>query len=96
MQGNLDESIRALSVFAFGFTAALAAASVPVSVFFTGERDGASDAGVSAGDQGGGALLRGKGGRCRFAAQLIGKEQGASFGPQMAEFRARDSSVFHG
>ena len=42
VQGNLDESIRALSVFAFGFTAALAAASVPVSVFFTGERDGAS------------------------------------------------------
>ncbi|MFT4051436.1 MAG: lipid II flippase MurJ [Microbacterium sp.] len=41
VQGNLDESIRALSVFAFGFMAALAAASVPVAVFFTGERTGA-------------------------------------------------------
>ncbi|MFT4213372.1 MAG: lipid II flippase MurJ [Microbacterium sp.] len=38
---NLDESIRALSVFAFGFTAALAAASVPVSRVFTNGDDGA-------------------------------------------------------
>ncbi|MFT3797863.1 murein biosynthesis integral membrane protein MurJ [Microbacterium sp.] len=38
---NLDESIRALSVFAFGFTAALAAASVPVSRVFTNSADGA-------------------------------------------------------
>jgi len=38
---NLDESIRALSVFAFGFMAALAAASVPISRVFSGSREGA-------------------------------------------------------
>lgn len=38
---NLDESIRALSVFAFGFMAALAAASVPISRIFTNSVDGA-------------------------------------------------------
>lgn len=38
---NLDESIRALSVFAFGFMAALAAASVPVSRIFTTTPEGA-------------------------------------------------------
>ncbi len=38
---NLDESIRALSVFAFGFMAAIAAASVPVSRIFTNSTDGA-------------------------------------------------------
>lgn len=38
---NLDESIRALSVFAFGFMAALAAASVPLCRVFTRDSDGA-------------------------------------------------------
>ncbi|WP_298943570.1 lipid II flippase MurJ [uncultured Microbacterium sp.] len=38
---NLDESIRALSVFAFGFMAALGAASVPLSRIFTNSPDGA-------------------------------------------------------
>ncbi len=41
-RGNLDESIRALSVFAFGFMAALAAASVPVARIFATDRDGAA------------------------------------------------------
>lgn len=39
--GNLDESIRAVSIFAFAFTAALAAASVPISRVFTQDREGA-------------------------------------------------------
>lgn len=38
---NLDESIRALSVFAFGFMAALAAASVPLCRVFTITTEGA-------------------------------------------------------
>ncbi len=35
VHGNLDQSIRALSVFAFGFMVALAAAAVPVARIFT-------------------------------------------------------------
>lgn len=38
---NLDESIRAIAVFGFGFTAAIAAAAVPVSRVFTTDTDGA-------------------------------------------------------
>lgn len=38
---NLDESIRALSVFAFGFMAAMAAASVPLARVFGGSAQGA-------------------------------------------------------
>lgn len=38
---NLDGAIRALSVFAFGFMAALGAASVPLSRIFTNDPDGA-------------------------------------------------------
>lgn len=38
---NLDESIRLLSVFAFGFMAAIAAAAVPVSRVFTTSPEGA-------------------------------------------------------
>ncbi len=38
---NLDESIRAIAVFGFGFTAAIAAASVPLSRVFTTSTDGA-------------------------------------------------------
>ncbi len=38
---NLDESIRAISVFGFGFTAAIAAASVPLSRVFSNTTDGA-------------------------------------------------------
>lgn len=36
---NIDESVRGLSVFAFGFAAAIAAASVPLSRVFSGEAD---------------------------------------------------------
>lgn len=39
---NLDESIRALSVFAFGSMAALSAASVPISRIFTDDGDQAA------------------------------------------------------
>lgn len=38
---NLDESIRALSVFAFGFMAAIGAAAVPISRVFTASAEGA-------------------------------------------------------
>ena len=38
---NLDESIRAIALFGFGFTAAIAAASVPLSRVFTTSTDGA-------------------------------------------------------
>lgn len=38
---NLDESIRAVSVFGFAFTAALITASVPLSRIFTMDREGA-------------------------------------------------------
>lgn len=38
---NLDESIRALSVFAFGFMAAIGAASVPLARIFSGGPEGA-------------------------------------------------------
>ncbi|KXC04828.1 murein biosynthesis integral membrane protein MurJ [Microbacterium hominis] len=38
---NLDESIRAIALFGFGFTAAIAAASVAVSRVFTTSTDGA-------------------------------------------------------
>jgi putative peptidoglycan lipid II flippase len=38
---NLDESIRAIALFGFGFTAAIGAASVPLSRVFTTDSDGA-------------------------------------------------------
>ena len=38
---NLDESIRSIALFGFGFTAAIAAASVPVSRIFSNSTDGA-------------------------------------------------------
>ncbi len=38
---NLDESIRAIALFGFGFTAAIAAASVPLSRVFTTDTEGA-------------------------------------------------------
>lgn len=38
---NLDESIRAIAVFGFGFTAAIAAASVPITRVFTASAEGA-------------------------------------------------------
>lgn len=38
---NLDESIRAIAVFAFGFTAAIGAAAVPLSRVFTTSTEGA-------------------------------------------------------
>ena len=38
---NLDESIRAIALFAFGFTAAIAAASVPLTRVFTNSAEGA-------------------------------------------------------
>ncbi|GAA3028547.1 murein biosynthesis integral membrane protein MurJ [Microbacterium dextranolyticum] len=38
---NLDESIRAIAVFAFGFTAAIGAASVPISRIFSNSAEGA-------------------------------------------------------
>ncbi len=41
IQGNLDESIRILSVFAFGFMAAIGAAAVPISRIFTTSAEGA-------------------------------------------------------
>jgi Uncharacterized membrane protein, putative virulence factor len=43
---NLDQSIRGLSVFAFGLMAAIAAASVPISRVFTDSAGGASAFGL--------------------------------------------------
>lgn len=47
IRDNLDESIRAVSVFAFGFLAAISAASVPISRVFADDAAGARQLAVT-------------------------------------------------